>query len=126
MTDPDRPWDVPAEPSKTKRPWGCIVPIVSVLVIGVSCGVVGAQGAGDDGVSDYSVQKQCQRWVDEKLKAPDTAKYSQQLVVANGENSWTVTGAVDAENSFGASIRGSWQCAIRLEGDTWKGRATLD
>jgi hypothetical protein len=30
-----------------------------------------------------------------------------------------VTGAVDAQNSFGAMIRSNFTCSVRLDGDTW-------
>lgn len=73
----------------------------------------------------YEAEMQCERWVKEKLKAPATAKFSNGNYTSNGGSSWTVTGSVDAENSFGALVRSDWTCDIRLDGDTWRGKALL-
>lgn len=48
---------------------------------------------------------QCEGEVKERLKAPSTAKFESN---ATGGGPWTVTGTVDAENSFGAMIRSSY------------------
>ena len=37
---------------------------------------------------------------------------------ATGYGTWTVTGTVDAENSFGATVRSSFQCTVVITGDT--------
>lgn len=66
----------------------------------------------------------CERWVRDGLKAPSTAKFSEQWVAGAGP--WTVYGKVDAENSFGAMLRQSWTCEVVLDGATWRGSATLD
>ena len=67
---------------------------------------------------------QCEEWVKAKLKAPSTADFSGQ-VVSGGPVSWTATGAVDSENSFGATVRSSWSCEIKLIGDQWNGQTRL-
>ena len=66
----------------------------------------------------------CQEWVKDKLKAPSTAKFS-ETSSTGGPQSWSMTGAVDSENSFGAMVRAAWTCNIRLDGDTWRGSATV-
>lgn len=97
------------------------------LLIAGGCTVLAiTAGDGDDqAVTDGEVRRQCETWVEDQLKAPATADFTDGSVTADGASSWTVTGAVDAENSFGALVRSDWTCDIRLEGDTWRGRATL-
>jgi hypothetical protein len=53
--------------------------------------------------------------VKENLKAPSTASFSNISVSQNG-NTWTVTGYVDAQNSFGAMIRSSFKVVIEDNG----------
>jgi len=91
-----------------------------MAVIPAAC----ASGASDDTPSKYEVQAVCEEWVKKQLKAPGTAKFSDHAT-SGGPISWTVTGSVDAENSFGALLRSSWTCDIRLDGDTWRGSARI-
>lgn len=70
------------------------------------------------------VRAACHDWVRGKLKAPTTAKFSGDQVTG-GPDEWTVTGYVDAQNSFGAQIRSAWSCDIRLDGDTWRGAVEI-
>lgn len=130
MTE-DRPWDTPS-PEKVeadKRARRGVLFIVGLVVLMFAVGIgslfIGNDDEGPDDVSDYEVQAQCEKWVDKQLKSPSTAKYSDHAVRSAGEDAWTVSGAVDAENSFGAEIRSAWSCDIRLDGDTWRGNATL-
>lgn len=116
-----------AEDDKRARR-GCLFGVgLVVLVFAVAIGslFVGNDDDGPDDVSDYELQDQCEKWVDKQLKTPSTAKHSDQSVRSSGVDAWTVTGAVDAQNSFGATIRSTWSCDIRLDGDTWRGNATL-
>lgn len=57
----------------------------------------------------------CQQIVKDRLKAPATAEFS-GVGYSGSSPRWTVTGAVDAENSFGAKLRMNWTCVIRLDG----------
>lgn len=97
---------------------------VPVLVLG-SCGVLMAIGAssGDTGPSEVEVRNQCREWVSEQLVAPADARYSDEDV--SGEGPWTVDGAVDAPNRVGVTIRMTYECTIRLDGDTWRGNAVV-
>lgn len=53
--------------------------------------------------------------VEKKLKAPSTAEFSNLEVKINNDT-WTITGYVDSQNSFGAMIRNSFTVTIRDEG----------
>lgn len=131
---PDRPWeraetvdDGAAERAADSRVSRLLVGacILAVIVIGwVIFGGGSSDSEEPSPPSDFEAQRQCERWVSEQLKAPTTAAFSGQAAVG-GPAEWTVTGAVDAENSFGATIRTQWTCDIRLDGETWRGRAEL-
>jgi hypothetical protein len=53
--------------------------------------------------------------VNANLKAPSTASLSSTARGSDGK--YTVTGQVDAENSFGAKVRNSYQGAVSISGD---------
>ena len=36
-----------------------------------------------------------------------------------GAHRWKVTGAVDAENSFGAKLRSDYSCELTVSGEKW-------
>ena len=86
--------------------------------------IFGSDSGNDDEVNAIAARMQCEDWLKEQLKAPSSAKFVDTRVTG-GPTSWTVSGQVDAQNSFGAMIRGSWTCSIRLEGDYWRGSASL-
>lgn len=67
--------------------------------------------------AEVDVRLACQDWVKDKLKAPATAEFSDIEVVTDGDV-YTFTGAVDAENSFGAKLRNRWTCKAQDTGDT--------
>lgn len=102
---------------------GCLGMVALVIVLAVSCSVMGGSN-GDSSPSSYEAERQCQEWVRDQLRAPSTADFS-QTTSTGGPSSWSVSGVVDAENGFGAMLRTSWTCDIRLDGDTWRGNAIL-
>ncbi|KQY41865.1 hypothetical protein [Cellulomonas sp. Root137] len=132
----DMAGNVPLEPSKpaTDGPaaaagnnkgcfLGCLGMTAVVIALAVSCSVAGG-GDNDRAPSKYEAEVQCQDWVRDKLKAPSTAEFSETRSTG-GPASWTISGAVDAENGFGAMLRSSWTCNIELDGDMWRGSAIL-
>ena len=57
----------------------------------------------------------CRDAVKDQLKAPSTAEFSGESVTWQGSRA-TVTGSVDAENSFGAQVRTDWTCQVSISG----------
>lgn len=102
---------------------GCLGLVILVIGVAVSCSVLGSND-GPSAPSSFEAELQCQDWLRDKLLAPSTAEFS-QTTTSGGPTSWTVTGVVDAENGFGATLRSSWTCSIRIDGDMWRGSATL-
>lgn len=103
-----------AKSSAQSQPRGCLALLVLVLVGAVSSMCDG--GSGPDSSDAYGAEAACEDWVRDKLKSPSTADFCNTEVT--GSNPWTITGEVDAENGFGAMIRASWVCDVKLEGDT--------
>ena len=62
---------------------------------------------------------QCEDLVTQNLKAPSTAKFDTD---AEGDGTWIVTGTVDSENSFEATLRADFQCTVIMEGESIKRR----
>lgn len=85
-----------------------IAVLLAVAVVGGLLLIDRAGGFGGDDRSGY-VKTACRDWVKDRLKAPASADFSEEAVSRNGE-SYVVTGAVDAENSFGAPIRSNYRC----------------
>jgi len=68
----------------------------------------------------FDVYKATTGLVEQKLKAPSTAKFQEfdeKLVQDLGGDKYEVSGYVDSENSFGAKIRWDWHCTVRIEGE---------
>jgi hypothetical protein len=63
----------------------------------------------------------CQQFVTDRLKAPSTAEFSGHEII-NADPQWTVRGAVDAQNGFGAMLRSNYVCTVTLtpDGKTWQ------
>ena len=61
----------------------------------------------------------CQRFVRNRLKAPSTAKFQPSRNATSrktGDARYVVTSYVDAQNSFGATLRSTWMCDIEYTG----------
>lgn len=66
-----------------------------------------------DHSSDWAIVA-CEQQVSDNLKSPSSAHFSNEN--ASGDsNEYTVTGDVDADNSFGATSHNLFQCTVRLE-----------
>jgi hypothetical protein len=58
----------------------------------------------------------CQSFVQQRLGAPATASfapYPSQTAVRQSDGSFSVRGYVDAQNTFGANIRTTYECSVR-------------
>lgn len=125
MTTPDpnanpNPSDTTPTPTKqTNKAGGTAILIVFGLVVLCCVGVmIASMKGGDRAPNGYDAEIACEKFVKDRLKAPSTAKFS-NVQHTGGGGRWTVTGAVDAQNSFGAMIRSNFTCSVRLDGDTW-------
>lgn len=68
-------------------------------------------------LDEWGAQVACENAVSGMLKAPSTADFSGWQRSQNSDGSYTVTGSVDAQNSFGAMIRNQFSCKVRDKKD---------
>jgi hypothetical protein len=86
-----------------------------LVVLGALTSGGDTESGRDEDASAY-VKIACREWVKERLKAPATADFASESVSKVGKH-YTVTGAVDAENSFGAQIRTPFLCTATHDGE---------
>lgn len=109
---------------------GCIWGFIGflVLIIG-SCSISMATGGGDEpDEPDAAIAEViCEQMVEDILKSPSTAEFSNQSASGSG-TSWTSSGDVDAENGFGATMRSGYSCTMTYHAsdESWTGSAALD
>lgn len=114
---------------KLKGGLGCGAVIAVLLLIGFVISLFD----GDDGPDESSgptadgAIRVCEQSVENKLKAPATADFNDEVANPGTEPStFEVAGVVDAENGFGANIRTAWICtAIWVDGTEWNVSSTL-
>ena len=61
--------------------------------------------------------------VKSSLKSPSSAKfckYPEATITYSGDNDWVVSGWVDAQNSYGATIRTDFICTLTLTENGYK------
>jgi hypothetical protein len=91
------------------------------LVIGAFFGV--ALLASNIGPTESEAEQQCQARVELRLKSPSTADFGASSTRELGSTGarWEVTGVVDAENSFGGTVRLSYKCDMSYDeaSDSW-------
>lgn len=127
MTDklPPNPPLSPGKVDPTFKFFGwvcCGVPVLGGLVIVVILAISAAFGGGSS-TADDSVEAQiaCENRIKDALKSPSTADFDDDV---SGTGPYTVSGTVDSENSFGAMLRSSFQCTVKVTDD--KTLTTID
>lgn len=93
--------------------------MVGAVLITSGCGpteppVPGSRTSGAEYVA--------QEFIKQTLKAPSTAEFPDTEATYNAaDDTYTVLGHVDAENSFGAKLRSLWTCTVKnMPDDSWK------
>lgn len=66
---------------------------------------------------ELGAQVVCRDFIEDRLKSPASADFSDEDATHVRGRVWTVTGAVDSENSFGAMIRNTYSCTVRYVGE---------
>ena len=103
------------EKRSNKQPWTLY--LIGALILLCLASVL-IKAIKPDPVDGYDAQVACKDFVRDHLKAPASAAFSRVDHSGSG-STFTVTGAVDAQNSFGATLRMNWTCTVTLNGDTW-------
>lgn len=66
-----------------------------------------------------AVERVCKSHVLDRLKSPSTAEFGEVDVSTSGPP-YSVRGVVDAQNSFGASLRNSYSCVVTRGSSGWE------
>lgn len=92
--------------------------VLAVLVVAGLCGLkISSKDSPEDPSGD--AKRVCQEeFIPKRLKAPKTAEFS-GVTVTETAGTYTVTGSVDAQNTFGALVRSSFTCVVHSSGDNW-------
>ena len=113
-----------ADPApETKKPIGCLpIILIAVLIFTLYSCVSG--GSGGDG-SAAMAEIQCKNYVKERLKSPSSAEF-RSVTSSGGPNNYSVSGKVEATNSFGGRVTNSWSCTAKYQGDgSWLVSASI-
>lgn len=94
-----------------------LVLIVTAVIVLVPRNPEGVDSYGHDWADTLVIAEDA---VKEQLKSPSTAEFSpkDETTFEIDENVWTVSGWVDAQNSFGATIRNSYTVKITFDSET--------
>lgn len=100
-----------------------IVGGVVALVVAACCigGVVHFAFRGgassSDAPADRSLEatSMCETFVKRQLKAPATAKFSEESAAKVSDVEYTAGGSVDSQNSFGALLRSTFACDLTYD-----------
>lgn len=111
------------EKSTTRSMLGCLA--IPVVLVG-GCFAAGALAGGGSERADtakdlsYSARSTCETAVEQQLKDPSSAEYSEvdiEITDAGGPDfAYSVTGTVRAENSFGGMAVHSFECTATYTG----------
>lgn len=119
MTETTPPTPPPAKPEVKLGKAG---KITSVLIAAALIGWIGwiSLRANEPQAPDgYDARAACRELVKDRLRSPASAQFSDLAHRGSGVQ-FVVTGIVDSENAFGAMIRNSFTCEVRLDGEYWR------
>ena len=109
-----------AADKKAGERWALWIVVGIIAVCGAGALLSDDDDEADDGGGEYGARGVCEQFVEDRLKAPSTADFS-DVTATESAGVWTVRGAVDSENSFGAQIRNTYVCQVRhTGGENWR------
>lgn len=105
-----------------------IAAFVALALVAACCvgGIVIATSGDKDGKpADQSIDAavMCEDFVKKQLKAPASAKFSDEKTTKVSDAEYVTTGAIDSQNSFGAMLRSHFRCDLTVSGDTWTSKS---
>lgn len=90
---------------------------IPALLFGGCMALVVSSSGDDDEPSDGMARVMCEGFVEDRLKSPGSADFQRPITTEVGVDMWRVSGSVDAQNSFGATVRIDYDCTVRGDGD---------
>lgn len=118
-----QPVEQPAKkaPGKGAQVVGGIVVLVvaAVCIGGIAAFVFRSHGSSGSSTApaDRSLEAKstCETFVKRQLKAPATAKFSEESAAKVSDVEYTAAGSVDSQNSFGAMLRSTFACDLTYD-----------
>lgn len=110
-----------------QRAWPTILGISIPLMLFAGCQAAMSGSSGKDEPEQYDAIYYCKEFVKDKLKAPSTAKFSNESASGSG-SSWTSTGIVESQNSFGGMVQTRYSCDLTYSSsdESWRAQVLLD
>lgn len=96
------------------------VAVVVAIVLLCSGVFTGGSDEPSDEANAFDAERVCKdEFIPKRLKAPASAEYN--LDVTGGPTTYTVSGTVDSQNSFGAMIRNDVTCIVEVaDEERWR------
>jgi hypothetical protein len=113
-------YEAVVEKSSTKKP---VPKWVMWVAFSVFVGIFSVFNSEKSGGDTYEAWWYATEFVQDRLKSPSSAKFSphrESIVAKMDTNHYTVMGWVDAQNSFGATLRTGWEATVRHDTDGWR------
>lgn len=83
-----------------------------ILLFAGCVAMVAVSGGDSDEPSADMARVMCEGFVEDRLKSPGTADFQIPVTTSAGVTTWEVSGSVDAQNSFGATVRLDYICTV--------------
>lgn len=108
------------KPGWGKRMLGCLGIAIGAIIALAIIGNLLPEPKKKPGSQGYTAQLMAERFIKGQLRAPTTAEFGGETATHLGEEKYSVTGYVDAQNAFGAKLRSVWTCTVQnTDGHTW-------
>lgn len=108
----------PASSKQSNNRWVIYVVIAAIvlLVFGYLVNGGDEDSPAADRATEVGARDVCRQFVERRLKSPSSAEFNEEQT-SGGAGAYVVTGTVDSDNSFGASIRNEYACRVTYQGD---------
>ena len=97
---------------------GIVALVVAAFCLGgIAYYAFGGHRGSTPALTDRSLEAKsmCETFVKKQLKAPATAKFSEESAAKVSDAEYTVAGSVDSQNSFGALLRSTFACDLTYD-----------
>lgn len=97
---------------------GCLGIILAPVIL-IVLFIIGGYIFGSDDSNEpnrFEAIRYCEDAVRDQLRSPSTAAFDSE---STDSNPYRVSGTVDAENGFGATVRNNFSCTVTITGDSF-------
>ena len=115
--EPPTDQDQPAKPARRGRLlWVGAATVVALVAAGGAAYAIRSGGSDED-----TAVERCQGAIRDKLFAPSTAKFADEVKQNNKPPVFRISGELDAQNKLGGTLRGEYFCVLQLNDDgSWQ------